>query len=170
MASKIRRFFGQELRWWSTGMASSLMDLTTKKTCGRLPIIISGIGGPPTARRRQVGSGTGESNGGSGGLGPGDMGSRGSGSRDVLRHHGIQHPGPRNGACVLIEQNGERPAAFRLSSPYFLELVVHAGSSVFGCSSSGTPASALQTLPNLMGEQIREDFGRESWGRKWRLF
>ncbi|KAG0714811.1 hypothetical protein GWK47_013401 [Chionoecetes opilio] len=66
-----------------------------------------------------------------------EHGSRGSGSRDVLRHHGIQHRPQKRGLCPHRTENGERPAAFRLSSTPILELVVHAVFvRVLGCSSS----------------------------------
>ncbi|KAG0715541.1 hypothetical protein GWK47_011746 [Chionoecetes opilio] len=150
----------------------AVMDLTTKEHVDRLPIIISGDWRRPTARRPQVGKvAGGESMAAAVVSALETWGGRGSGSRDVLRHHGIQPPAAETGPVSSSNRNGEKPAAFRLSSPY-----PGAGGTcgVRPCSwvFPIARASALQTLsPKPHGRASTErTSGRESWWRKWRLF
>ncbi|KAG0719180.1 hypothetical protein GWK47_051033 [Chionoecetes opilio] len=158
MASKIREEFRSGTPLVVHWDGKLVMDLTTKEHVDRLPIIISGIGAPNCSPSPSWAVAREREHGGSGGLGPGDMGSRGSGSRDVLRHHGIQHRPQKRGLCPHRTEMGKRPAAFRLSS-HILELVVHAVFvRVLGCSSS--PEHLLFKRFQTSWESIdREDFG-----------
>ncbi|KAG0721112.1 hypothetical protein GWK47_047097 [Chionoecetes opilio] len=94
------------------------MDLTTKEHVDRLPIIISGIGGAQLLAVANLGQWHGREHGGSGGLGPGDMGVADQVvgmSFDTT----ASTPAAETGACFLIEQKmGKDLLHFRLSSPY----------------------------------------------------
>ncbi|KAG0714757.1 hypothetical protein GWK47_013521 [Chionoecetes opilio] len=86
----------------------------------------------------------------------------GSGSRDVLRHHGIQ-PGRRNGACVLSNKKGEkRPVLFP-----FVTFPWSGGTAVlsfFGFSSP--PRASLSNASKPHGDTPERTSAGESWGRK----
>ncbi|KAG0706442.1 hypothetical protein GWK47_024331 [Chionoecetes opilio] len=168
MASKIREEFSVRTPLVVHWDGKLVMDLTTKEHVDRLPIIISGLEAPncspspswAVARERAWRQRWSR---------PWRHGSRGSGSRDVLRHHGIHTRPQKRGLCPHRTENGERPAAFRLSS-HILELVVHAVFvRVLGCSSS--PEHLLFKRFQTSWESIdREDFGTGIMWRKWRLF
>ncbi|KAG0729907.1 hypothetical protein GWK47_029381 [Chionoecetes opilio] len=87
------------------------------------------------------------------------MGSRGSGSRDVLRHHGIPTPAAERG-LVLIEQKMGKDLLHFACRHHILELVVHAGvSSVFlGVPHRPSICSSNASKPHGRAS-TREDFG-----------
>ncbi|KAG0712582.1 hypothetical protein GWK47_002051 [Chionoecetes opilio] len=129
-----------------------------------------GLEAPNCSGRRQVGQWHGREHGGSGGLGPGDMGSRGSGSRDVLRHHGIQHRPQKTGP---VSSSNRKWGKTRCISPVvtisWSWWYMRCSSVFFGGSSSPEHLLFKRFQTSWRGID-REDFGTESWWRKWRMF
>ncbi|KAG0713776.1 hypothetical protein GWK47_015469 [Chionoecetes opilio] len=159
MASKIREEFRSGTPLVVHWDGKLVMDLTTKEHVDRLPIIISGIGGAQLLAVAKFGQWHGREHGGSGGLGPGDMGSRGSGSRDVLRHHGIQHRPAETGPVSSSNRKWGKTCCISPVVTISWSWWYMRCSSVFlGCSSS--PEHLLFKRFQTSWESIdREDFG-----------
>ncbi|KAG0714213.1 hypothetical protein GWK47_014547 [Chionoecetes opilio] len=168
MASKIREEFRSGTPLVVHWDGKLVMDLTTKEHVDRLPIIISGLEAPncspspswAVARERAWRQRW---------FGPGDRGSRGSGSRDVLRHHGIQHRPQKRGPVFLTNRNGK---ALRISPVVTISWswwYMRCSSVFLGGSSSPEHCSSNASKPHGRASTERTS-ARESWWRKWRLF
>ncbi|KAG0728886.1 hypothetical protein GWK47_031519 [Chionoecetes opilio] len=160
MASKIRGVFGRNSAGGPLGWQAR-DGLTTKEHVDRLPIIISGVWEAPNCSPSpKLGSGTGESFGGKRGVSALETWGVADQVVGMSFDTTASKTGPqKRGLCPHRTENGERPAAFRLSVTISWSWWLHAVFVTCSWVSSSPEHLSLQTLPNPLGEHRREDFG-----------